>query len=170
MKTSILQRTTLFLLLLVAGHSIVWSADIATLPYYAGFGNSSTEPFYGGDVASGTNVSDVFRVTNTTATADFTNAYPVNTNETVTMAFTAYHGYLGSGGTSSVQLCNSDGVVLVSYTYNYNNRAIEDVIIGGTTASGFSSFAAGSYSSNAQLANGLVGNGRPYLNDGNYNP
>ena len=170
MKTSILQRTTLFLLLLAAGHSIAWSADIATLPYYAGFGNSSTEPFYGGDVASGTNVSDVFRVTNTTATAYFANAYPVNTNETVTMAFTAYHGYLGGSNTSSVQLCNSDGVVLVSYTYNYNNRAIEDVIIGGTTASGFSSFAAGSYSSNAQLANGLVGNGRPYLNDGNYNP
>ena len=172
MNTRILQRIVLFLLLIGAAISKGWGADgITTLPYYTDF-SSSTEPFEGGDIASGTNISNVFRVTNATATASFVNAYPVNSNETVTMSFTAYHGYLGGSSTSTVQLCNSDGVVLVSYTYNHNSHNIEDVKVGGSTADGFVTFEGASVVNATQSANGLTGGSslKPYLNDASYNP
>lgn len=173
MKTKILRLLMLLLLLMTAGVSHIWAADgITTIPYYMDF-SDSTEPFDGGAVVSGTNVFGVLRVTNSTATASFANIHTLNNEETVSVAFTAYHGYLNNNSTSSVQLLNSDGIVLIGYTYNHTSGQIVDVTIGGATNSDFSAaFDAASYANGAQRANGLTGgnSGRPYLNDDNANP
>ena len=157
----------LLLLLMMIG--VVEVFGQLTMPYYKEFESGSTDVFTGGDIASGTNVQNVLRVTNTAATASFSSAHTLHPLETVSLSFIAYHGYLNQSSTSSVAILNSDNQELISYTYDHNSSLITDVRIGGSTASGFSSFKGCSYY-NTQAAYGLVGNGRPYLDNNDYNP
>ena len=167
-KTKIKIRLLLLLLLMMIG--VVEVFGQLTMPYYKEFESSSTDVFTGGDIASGTNVHNVLRVTNTAATASFSSAHTLHPLETVSLSFIAYHGYLGGSSTSSVAILNSDNQELISYTYDHNSTLITDVRIGGATASEFGPFKGCSYINNTQAANGLEGNGKPYLNNNDYNP
>lgn len=169
MKTKILQRQIL-LLLLLAGAISVWAEDLV-MPCSKS-GTALTSIFTGGATASGTNVSNVLLVNNTTATASFGTAHTLLPNEQVTLSFTAYHGYLGNNKTSKVAIYNSDEKELISYTYNHTDRSISDVQIGGSTATSFAAFSGTSFRSNGEtdFANGLTGNGRPYLANNDNNP
>ena len=160
----------MLLLLLLMMIGVVEVFGQLTMPYYKEFESSSTDVFTGGDIASGTNVHNVLRVTNTAATASFSSAHTLHPLETVSLSFIAYHGYLGESSTSSVAILNSDNQELISYTYDHSTSSITDVRIGGATASEFSPFKGCSYINDTQAANGLVGNGRPYLNNNDYNP
>ena len=149
------------------------SSHIDLLPTYLEV-NSSDNIWalsHGNMTYDANNVRDAFRVTNTTATQSFETPYVLSDNETVSVAFTAYHGYLGSASTSTVQLLNSNNDILVAYTYNRNSQVISDVKFGGITATGFENISnvASLYTSSSN-ANGFVGNGKPYQTTDGYNP
>jgi len=143
---------------------------ITELPYFADF-SSDTEPFEGGTSKATTNVGQVFSVNNSTATALFNSTYVPKRQETVTIAFTAYHGYFNQNKQSTISVRNSSGQSLVSYTYNQNSTQVTDVSFGNETAAGFEPFiGVGKYSAN-QSANGFIGNGKPYIvGSGTNNP
>ena len=143
------------------------SAAIESLPFNMtwAFQAFTIFPFNAGNVYDGTNV-DAFMVPNTTATAYFDSdpatdgnqAYTLGTGEIVTTSFTAYHGSIPSGtGTSTVQLLNSAGVVLISYTYDILTGNVTDVKFGGTTVAGFEAFKGRSSTGNHDV-NGLDAN------------
>lgn len=144
---------------------------ITELPYSADF-TADTEPFDGGTRNTGNgDIHEVFTVSNATATARFNGVYTPKLHETVTLSFTAYHGYLGGGGGSTVTLFNSKNQPLVSYTYSQANGQITDVQVGGTTPETFGSFSGASNYNGTQMANGFIGNGKPYKSgSGTYNP
>ena len=152
------------------------TVGIKSLGYKTDFASTS-EPFNKGDiVTTNANIGSVLRVFNTTSRAYFNDAHTLRTNETVTISFTAYHGYLGGDKTASVSICNSDGIVLVGYTYSYNNGIISDVIIGGNSVIGIGTISANSLFNGSQGANGIIGVGggntaKPYQSGkGTYNP
>ena len=116
---------------------------------------SNVAPFNAGTIVKGTNVT-ALQVANTTATAYFDSntstdgnqPYVLSDNETMTVSFTAYHGSAGAGNTT-IELLNSDGVALVSYTYNSKNSGdnqacVTNVKLGGVTAEGFEAFSGAS--------------------------
>lgn len=113
------------------------SAGINSMPYTTDF--SSVNPFDGGSVVDGSNVSSVLNVNNTTATATFNiegnTPYVLADKEEVTVSFTAFHGWLGSGANQSVSLLNSEDVVLASYTYNLGSCNLTGVTVAGKAAS-----------------------------------
>lgn len=166
---AVLLRTAV-LLLMMAGVNQAWGEDLV-MPCYKS-GAALTSIFTGGETVLGTNVTNVLRVKNTTATASFGTAHTLLPNEQVTLSFTAYHGFLLNNKTSKVAIYNSEGQELISYTYDHTSRNISDVQIGGSTATGFAAFSGTSYRSNSETdyANGLGGNGRPYIADSDYNP
>lgn len=163
-----LSRPAALLLLFVVGVVGVWAANgITTIPYsMTNF--ASTEPFEGGDVASGTNVSSVLCVTDGTATASFVNPHTLNSNETLCVQFTAYHGWYSNEKTSTIALCGTDDSELIAYTYNHKSGNITDVRIGGSSATGFEAFNGFSYYTTSNAANGL--STKPYLDSDDYNP
>lgn len=161
-------RSVAIMMLMTIGITVSWAADgITTINYSTDF-SSSIEPFDAGEIASGTNVSGVLRVKNTTATARFANVHKLNSNETVTLSFFAYHGWYSNSKTSKVAIYNSDNVELISYTYTHNTCEITDVSFGGNKASGFTAFNAQSYKDNSAVANGLSNN--PYNASTDYTP
>lgn len=161
-------RSVAIMMLMTIGITVSWAADgITTMDYSTDF-SSSIEPFDAGEIASGTNVSGVLRVKNTTATARFANVHKLNSNETVTLSFFAYHGWYSNSKTSKVAIYNSDNVELISYTYTHNTCEITDVSFGGNKASGFTAFNAQSYKDNSTVANGLSNN--PYNASTDYTP
>ena len=161
-------RSVAIMMLMTIGITVSWAADgITTMNYSTDF-SSSIEPFDAGEIASGTNVSGVLRVKNTTATARFANVHKLNSNETVTLSFFAYHGWYSNSKTSKVAIYNSDNVELISYTYTHNTCEITDVSFGGNKASGFTAFNAQSYKDNSTVANGLSNN--PYNASTDYTP
>lgn len=161
-------RSVAIMMLITIGITVSWAADgITTMNYSTDF-SSSIEPFDAGEIASGTNVSGVLRVKNTTATARFANVHKLNSNETVTLSFFAYHGWYSNSKTSKVAIYNSDNVELISYTYTHNTCEITDVSFGGNKASGFTAFNAQSYKDNSTVANGLSNN--PYNASTDYTP
>ena len=170
MKTKIL---LLLLFQMTLGIGNAWATvGIKSLGYKTDFASTS-EPFDKGDiVTTNGNIGSVLRVFNTTSRAYFNDVHTLRTNETVTISFTAYHGYLGSTNkTSSVSVLNSNGVVLIGYTYNHTSGRITDVKMGGSTVWGFEEFDAISHYNSDQNANGIDGNGKPYRNgSGTYNP
>lgn len=170
-------RLLLLLLLLTVGVSEAWATDgITGIPYSTDF-SSSIEPFDVGSITS-TNaaIGSVFGVTNSTASARFATDYVPAADEMVTIEFTAYHGYFNQNRISSFSVLNSEGVVLVGYSYNHSSGSITDVTLGGTTATSFSQFSVQSYyatsgSGDYQGANGIDGNGKPYrAGSGTNNP
>ena len=161
-------RSVAIMMLMTIGITVSWAADgITTMNYSTDF-SSSIEPFDAGEIASGTNVSGVLRVKNTTATARFANVHKLNSNETVTLSFFAYHGWYSNSKTSKVAIYNSDNVELISYTYTHNTCEITDVSFGGNKASGFTAFNAQSYKDNSTVADGLSNN--PYNASTDYTP
>ena len=132
-------------------------AQINSLPYAADF-EESTAPFDAGEVVAATDVGNVLNVSNTTATAAFNiggaEAYSIADNEEVTVSFKAMHGWVGNAATSTISLVNSEGVALISYTYNINSCQVSDVSLGGQTAAGFESFMGQGNFNNNKSANG----------------
>ena len=118
-------------------------AQINTMPFAADF-EEGIAPFDAGIVKAATEIGNVLCVSNTTATAPFaidgTDAYAIGENEEVTVQFSGLHGWAGDNSTSTIQLVNSDGVVLVGYTYSRSSTSVTDVVLGGQTADGFESF------------------------------
>lgn len=176
MKTKIFKRLLLLLLLLVGVGEIQATVGIKSLGYKTDFGSTS-EPFDKGDIViSNGNIGNVLRVYNTTSRAYFNDVHTLRYNETVTISFTAYHGYLSGDKIASVSVYNSDGVVLVGYTYAYSNGTITDVKIGGNSVSGIGTISASSMLNSTQVANGITGVGggstsKPYqVGIGTYNP
>lgn len=163
----------------LAGTQAVWADNISSLPVTEDF-SSGTGIFTGGAMNStNTNIGSVLIVNNTTATATFdtdanndgNQAYTLQTNETVTFAYTAYHGWLSNGKETTVSINNSDGVSLVSYKYNHNVCTISDIAIGGTTISSFTAFACQSRriaGASKSGANGISNNA--YVTNEGYNP
>lgn len=97
-------------------------------------------------------------------------AYVLKSNEKVTISYTAFHGWLSKGKAATFSILNSDGKAIVSYTYDYNSCNITNLLIGGTSVSGFSAFACQStrYNNIGSGADGLDKNW--YSTQEGYNP
>ena len=136
-----MKKTLFTMLALVAAMGV--KAQITTIPYTADF-EESAAPFDAGSVLAATDIGNVLQVCNTTATAAFavdgSDAYAIASNEEITIQFDGLHGWAGDNSTSTIQLVNSEGVVLVGYTYSRTSTSVTDVVLGGQTASGFEAF------------------------------
>ena len=166
-------KTNLFKSLLVATMAIgamggVNSAfaQVTSFPVSANFDDGTKGIFSAGEVVTNTkNIGTVLAAgKGLPITLDFdgdtkTNGnqpYTLKENENVTFSYTAYQGYLGGTKTTTMELKNSDGVVLVGYTYSSTACNITNVIINGKTIDGFSAFFAQSGFSTSGNANGFV--------------
>ncbi len=84
--------------------------------------------------------------------------YTLKENENVTFSYTAYQGWYNVRNktiTSTMELKNSDGVVLVGYTYKTNDCNVTDVVINGKTVDGFGIFKNQSLQNNGKGADGF---------------
>ena len=84
--------------------------------------------------------------------------YTLKENENVTFSYTAYQGWYNVRNktiTSTMELKNSDGIVLVGYTYKTNDCNVTDVVINGKTVDGFSIFKNQSLQNNGKGADGF---------------
>ncbi len=157
--------------LALMGTTGAW-AQISSLPFTADF-EESTAPFDAGIVKAATEVGNVLCVSNATATAPFaidgSNAYAIGENEEVTVQFDGLHGWAGDASTSTIQLVNSEGVVLVGYTYTRKACQVTDVMLGGQTAAGFAAFTGQANFNNNKSANGFT-HSQHYVNTENYTP
>lgn len=145
---------------------------ITELPYYADF-RSDTEPFEGGRSISTKSVGQVFSINNGTAKAWFKNVYVPKQQETVTVSFTAYHGWVNPSGNSTISLCNSENVALVSYTYNQKQCSVTDVAFGGESIEDFTAFFAQSNYNGSKSANSYGNNSESsqwFVSTNGYNP
>ncbi len=158
-----------------------YSTAIESLPYERTWtAGQMSFPFNAGEAVTGTNITAWSKnsTSATTAYAYFdsdpsTNgnqAYSLSENETVTLSFTAYEGWLNTANTATVKLLNSDGVSLAEYEYNVNSSNVTNVKFNGITATGFTNFSGISKYDASKNANGFVGGGKPYLTTANYNP
>ena len=184
MKQNLL-KTMLVSTALVAGTMGVWAENgngiITSLPVATQTFDDANGVFKGGETGEfGGNVGNVLRINNTTATATFdgdavtdgNQAYVLKNNEKVTIKFTAFQGWIGSG-ISEFKILNSDGNSLVSYKYNHNLTSISEVKIGGIDVSGFNAFAcqSGPAARKGKNCNGFSNNGyQGYINDDAKNP
>lgn len=164
-------RTNLFKSLLVATMAIgamggVNSAfaQVSSFPVSANFDDGTKGIFSAGEIVNDKNIGNVLAVGNgKPITLDFdgdTNTdgnqpYTLKENENITFSYKAYHGYLVGSKTTTMELKNSDGVVLVGYTYSSTTSNITNVVINGNTVSGFSEFNARSKTSKGNDANGF---------------
>lgn len=161
-------------------------AQVTSFPVSANFDDNTKGIFSAGEVVTNTkNIGTVLAAgKGLPITLDFdgdTNTdgnqpYTLKENENLTFSYTAYHGYLSGGKTTKMEFKNSDGVVLVGYTYNHLYCKITDVVINGKTVEGFKEFFAQSNFSNRKNANGFWNPDRkgnpqqPYLSNEGYNP
>ena len=156
-----------------------YGSAIEALPFSRTWtAQTSTYPFIGGDIVSGTNVK-AFRVSNTTATASFDSdastdgyqPYTISSDETVTVSFSAYLGGVSGSTTSTVQLVNSEDVVLASFTYTQASSNVTDVSFGGTTIAGFEAFKGrSSHTTASKDGNGFASSSYAFVTDAGYNP
>lgn len=166
-------KTNLFKSLLVATMAIgamggVNSAfaQVTSFPVSANFDDGTKGIFSAGEVVTNTkNIGTVLAAgKGLPITLDFdgdtktegNQPYTLKENENVTFSYTAYQGYFGGTKTTTMELKNSDGVVLVGYTYSSTACNITNVIINGKTIDGFSAFFAQSGFSTSGNANGFV--------------
>lgn len=185
-------KTNLFKSLLVATMAIgalggVNSAfaQVTSFPVTENFDDGTKGIFSAGEVVTNTkNIGTVLAAgKNLPITLEFdgdTNTdgnqpYTLKENENVTFSYTAYQGYLGGTRTTTMELKNSDGVVLVGYTYSSGSCNITNVIINGKTINDFSAFHAQSSFSTGGDANGFVDlknnvSQKAYLSKEDYNP
>lgn len=152
MKQNLL-KTMLVSTALVAGTMGVWAENgngiITSLPVETQTFDDANGVFKGGETGEfGGSVGNVLRINKTTATATFdkdadtegNQAYVLANNEKVTINFTAFQGWIGSG-ISEFKILNSEGNTLVGYKYDHNSCKISEVKIGGVDVSGFEAFA-----------------------------
>lgn len=131
-------------MLCIAGRTTAWG-QIVGFPCNYDFENEAIAPFDDGDIVDATDWGKALRVSNKTATAVFDSdgsgtPYYIPEDQEVTIQFHALQGWQGNNSTATIQLVNSDGVVLVGYTYNQNATKVTDVVVGGQTATGFEPF------------------------------
>lgn len=178
-------KTNLFKSLLVATMAIgamggVNSAfaQVTSFPVNENFDDGTKGIFSAGEIVNTSNIGNVLATgKDMPITLDFdgdTNTdgnqpYTLKENENLTFSYKEYNGSLGINTTTKMELKNSDGVVLVGYTYNTNKSIINDVVINGKTVEGFSEFAVQSIWSSSRGANGFSGKGKPYLSKDDYN-
>lgn len=160
-------------------------AQVTSFPVSANFDDNTKGIFSAGEVVTNTkNIGTVLAAgkglpitlefdgdTNT----DGNQPYTLKENENVTFSYTAYQGYLGGTRTTTMELKNSDGVVLVGYTYSSTTCNITNVVINGKTVDVFSAFHAQSSFSTGGDANGFVDlknnvSQKAYQSKEDYNP
>lgn len=184
MKQNLL-KTMLVSTALVAGTMGVWAENgngiITSLPVATQTFDDAKGVFKGGETGEfGGTVGNVLRINNTTATATFdgdavtdgNQAYVLGNNEKVTINFTAFQGWIGSG-ISEFKILNSEGNTLVGYKYDHNSCKISEVKIGGVDVSGFEAFAcqSGPAARKGKMCNGFSNKGyQGYINDDAKNP
>lgn len=168
-------KTNLFKSLLVATMAIgAWGgvnsafAQVTSFPVSANFDDNTKGIFSAGEVVTNTkNIGTVLAVgKDLPITLDFdgdTNTdgnqpYTLKENENLTFSYTAYQGWYNVKDktiASTMELKNSDGVVLVGYTYKHNDCNVTDVVINGKTVDGFSIFKNQSLQANGKGADGF---------------
>ena len=182
-------KTNLFKSLLVATMAVgAWGgvnstfAQVTSFPVTENFDDGTKRIFSAGEVVTNTtNIGTVLAAgKNLPITLEFdgdTNTdgnqpYTLKENENLTFSYTAYQGYLGGTRTTTMELKNSDGVVLVGYTYSSTDCNITNVIINGKTINDFSAFHAQSSFSTGGDANGFVDTKwkKAYQSKEDYNP
>lgn len=184
MKQNLL-KTMLVSTALVAGTMGVWAENgngiITSLPVATQTFDDAKGVFKGGETGEfGGTVGNVLRINNTTAMATFdgdavtdgNQAYVLGNNEKVTINFTAFQGWIGSG-ISEFKILNSEGNTLVGYKYDHNSCKISEVKIGGVDVSGFEAFAcqSGPAARKGKMCNGFSNKGyQGYINDDAKNP
>lgn len=184
MKQNLL-KTMLVSTALVAGTMGVWAENgngiITSLPVETQTFDDANGVFKGGETGEfGGSVGNVLRINKTTATATFdkdadtegNQAYVLANNEKVTINFTAFQGWIGSG-ISEFKILNSEGNTLVGYKYDHNSCKISEVKIGGVDVSGFEAFAcqSGPAARKGKMCNGFSNKGyQGYINDDAKNP
>lgn len=170
---------------LVAGTMGVWAENgngiITSLPVATQTFDDAKGVFKGGETGEfGGSVGNVLRINKTTATATFdkdadtegNQAYVLANNEKVTINFTAFQGWIGSG-ISEFKILNSEGNTLVGYKYDHNSCKISEVKIGGVDVSGFEAFAcqSGPAARKGKMCNGFSNKSyQGYINDDAKNP
>lgn len=184
MKQNLL-KTMLVSTALVAGTMGVWAENgngiITSLPVATQTFDDAKGVFKGGETGEfGGSVGNVLRINKTTATATFdkdadtegNQAYVLANNEKVTINFTAFQGWIGSG-ISEFKILNSEGNTLVGYKYDHNSCKISEVKIGGVDVSGFEAFAcqSGPAARKGKMCNGFSNKSyQGYINDDAKNP
>lgn len=186
-------KTNLFKSLLVATMAIgAWGgvnsafAQVSSFPVTANFDDNTKGIFSAGEVVTNTtNIGTVLAAgKGLPITLDFdgdvdtdgNQPYSLKENENLTFSYKAYHGYYSDTKKTpfptTMEVKNSDGVVLVGYTYRHDNCNITDVVINGKTVDVFSAFHAQSSFSTGGDANGFVDpRGRKaYQSKEDYNP
>lgn len=142
-------------------------AQVSSFPVTENFDDGTKGIFSAGEIVNTSNIGNVLAVGNgKPITLDFdgdTNTdgnqpYTLKENENVTFSYTAYQGWynvINKTITSTMELKNSDGVVLVGYTYKTNDCNVTDVVINGKTVDGFSIFKNQSLQNNGKGADGF---------------
>lgn len=178
-------KTNLFKSLLVATMAIgAWGgvnsafAQVTSFPVTENFDNGTKGIFSAGEIVNTSNIGNVLAVGNgKPITLDFdgdTNTddnqpYTLKENENITFSYKAYHGW-SRGKTTTMELKNSDGVVLVGYTYDNGDCKITNVVINGKSIDGFSAFHAQSSNNNRKNADGFTKSSQFYMSKKGYTP
>lgn len=178
-------KTNLFKSLLVATMAVgAWGgvnsafAKVSSFPVTENFDDGTKGIFSAGEIVNTSNIGNVLAVGNgKPITLDFdgdTNTdgnqpYTLKENENLTFTYKAYHGW-SSGKTTTMELKNSDGVVLVGYTYDNGSCKITNVIINGKAIDGFSAFHAQSSNNNRKNADGFTKRDQFYMSQEGYTP
>lgn len=178
-------KTNLFKSLLVAAMAVgamggVNSAfaQVTSFPVTENFDDGTKGIFSAGEIVNTSNIGNVLAVGNgKPITLDFdgdTNTddnqpYTLKENENITFSYKAYHGW-SRGKTTTMELKNSDGVVLVGYTYDNGDCKITNVVINGKSIDGFSAFHAQSSNNNRKNADGFTKSSQFYMSKEGYTP
>lgn len=186
-------KTNLFKSLLVATMAVgAWGgvnsafAQVTSFPVSANFDDGTKGIFSAGEVVTNTtNIGTVLAAGkglpitldfDGDANTDGNQPYTLKENENLTFSYKAYHGYYSDTKKTpfptTMEVKNSNGVVLVGYTYRHDNCNITDVVINGKTVDGFSAFHAQSSYTNKGNANGFVDprGKKAYQSKEDYNP
>lgn len=186
-------KTNLFKSLLVATMAVgAWGgvnsafAQVTSFPVSANFDDGTKGIFSAGEIKNNSNIGNVLATgEGLPITLDFdgdvdtdgNQPYTLKENENLTFSYTAYQGWYSVRNktiASTMELKNSDGVVLVGYTYDNGGCKITNVVINGKAIDGFSAFHA--QSSNPETKNysadGFeIGNKKkPFVTGEDYNP
>lgn len=178
-------KTNLFKSLLVATMAVgAWGgvnsafAQVSSFPVTENFDDGTKGIFSAGEIVNTSNIGNVLATgKNMPITLDFdgdvntdgNQPYTLKENENITFSYTAYQGYFGLNRTTTMELKNSDGVVLIGYTYHHKDVSITNVVINGKTIDGFSNFKNQSVRDNK--GNGADGFEKNiYVSNTEYNP
>ena len=179
-------KTNLFKSLLVATMAVgAWGgvnsafAKVSSFPVTENFDDGTKGIFSAGEIVNTSNIGNVLAVGNgKPITLDFdgdTNTdgnqpYTLKENENLTFTYKAYHGWSSGKTTTTMELKNSDGVVIVGYTYSSVNCSITNVVINGKTVEGFSNFFAQSNCTTTKDADGFSVKDKYYKSEEGYTP